>query len=201
MKLALLSCTVLSALSLSHLSNNKYNVYNNRLTTYCHTATTTSTAIELYRPNEKEYDRIDTLLLTEEMKSFTKNHALHESLKGDKKIEAYEIYKKKDADEIKCIIKFGESLNGHKGIVHGGISALIIDNTFGWLYIVLKLPSAFTANLNINYRSPVYPNSIAILKASMIKVEGRKMYMNASMEDIHGKELVNATTLFITMQK
>jgi len=212
------TCTVISTLS---LYNNK--LLNNNLKTYCHsnsitsttssttststtsttistTSTTISTSIEAYRPNKDEYDRLDTLLLTNEYKNFTKNHALHESLKGNGKIEAYEIYKKKDSDEIKCIIKFGESLNGHPGIVHGGISALLIDNTFGWLFMSLKLPSAFTANLNINYRSPVYPNTIGILNAYMIKVEGRKMYMEAKMEDINGKELVNATTLFIAMK-
>ena len=215
-KPVVLSCILLST---SSLLTSQY-----RYKSYCLKSTTTlealpssittksaiTTRIEDLRPNNNEYDRIDTLLLTNEYKNFTKDHAIHDTLNGLKKIEVYEIYKKKDADEIKCIIKFGESLNGHKGIVHGGISSLVIDNTFGWLFMscinggILSLnglPSAFTANLNINYRSPVYANTIVVLTANLIKVDGRKLFMDATMEDCEGKQLVNATTLFITMKK
>ena len=206
-KPVVLSCILLST---SSLLTSQY-----RYKSYCLKSTTTlealpssittksaiTTRIEDLRPNNNEYDRIDGLLLTNEYKNFTKNHALHETLNGNGKVELYEIYKKKDADEIKCIIKFGEALNGHKGIVHGGITSLVIDNTFGWLFMSCKLPSAFTANLNINYKSPVYANSMVVLTANLIKVDGRKLFMEAQMEDVEGKQLVNATTLFITMQK
>lgn len=33
-----------------------------------------------------------------------------------------------------------------------GISALVIDNSYGALFLGLGLPPAFTANLNLNYR-------------------------------------------------
>jgi acyl-coenzyme A thioesterase PaaI-like protein len=202
----ILSCILLSASSLT--SQYKYKSYCLKSTTTLEalpssitTKSVITTKIEDLRPNNNEYDRIDTLLLTNEYKNFTKDHAVHDTLRGDGKVEVYEIYKKKDANEIKCIIKFGESLNGHKGIVHGGISSLVIDNTFGWLFMSCNLPSAFTANLNINYKSPVYANTIVVLTANLIKVDGRKLFMEATMEDCEGKQLVNATTLFITMKK
>jgi len=202
----ILSCILLSASSLT--SQYKYKSYCLKSTTTLEalpssitTKSVITTKIEDLRPNNNEYDRIDTLLLTNEYKNFTKDHAVHDTLRGDGKVEVYEIYKKKDANEIKCIIKFGESLNGHKGIVHGGISSLVIDNTFGWLFMSCTLPSAFTANLNINYKSPVYANTIVVLTANLIKVDGRKLFMEATMEDCEGKQLVNATTLFITMKK
>jgi hypothetical protein len=37
-----------------------------------------------------------------------------------------------------------------------GISALVIDNTYGMLFMGLGLPPAFTANLNLNYRYAVH---------------------------------------------
>ena len=78
--------------------------------------------------------------------------AVHDTLSGVGLIEDYRVYRKDDHDEVSCILKFGDKLNGHPGIVHGGIIATALDNTFGWLFTALKYPPSFTANLNINFR-------------------------------------------------
>jgi acyl-coenzyme A thioesterase PaaI-like protein len=153
------------------------------------------------RPSIDEYDRIDYKLLSTEYKIWVKDHALHETLAGDGKIEAYEVYKRKNADEVVCLVRFGKSLNGHPGIVHGGITSLVFDNTFGWLFISLKYPSAVTANLNINYRNPIFAETSAILTARMIRRDGRKLYMEAKLCDTKGKLLAESTTLFITIKQ
>lgn len=153
------------------------------------------------RPNPLEYERIDTRMLAKEYKHWVKDHALHDTVAGPGKVEAYEIYQKNNSNELYCLVKFGKSLNGHPGIVHGGITSLVFDNTFGWLFLALKIKPAFTANLVINYRSPVYANTCCILKAKLLKFEGRKLYMNATLEDTNGKLLAESTTLFITMKE
>ena len=43
-----------------------------------------------------------------------------------------------------------------------GISALVIDNSYGMLFMSLQLPPAFTANLDINYRFIKYLSIIFI---------------------------------------
>jgi acyl-coenzyme A thioesterase PaaI-like protein len=141
------------------------------------------------------------LYLAKEYKHWVKDHALHDTVAGPGKVEAYEIYQKNNSNELYCLVKFGKSLNGHPGIVHGGITSLVFDNTFGWLFLALKIKPAFTANLVINYRSPVYANTCCILKAKLLKFEGRKLYMNATLEDTNGKLLAESTTLFITMKE
>lgn len=78
---------------------------------------------------------------------------------------------------------------------------MVFDNTFGWLFISLKYPSAVTANLNINYRSPIFADTSAILTARMIKRDGRKLYMEAKLCDVDGKLLAESTTLFITIKQ
>lgn len=78
--------------------------------------------------------------------------AVHDTLRGQGLIEEYRIYRKDVDDEITCILKFGNKLNGHPGIVHGGVISTVIDNTFGWLFTALKYPPSFTANLNVNFR-------------------------------------------------
>jgi hypothetical protein len=103
-----------------------------------------------YRPDSR-YQRIDSILETAhpEWKS---NNAFHGTLQGENLIEKYEVYANVEDGDIICLVKFGRSLNGHTGIVHGGITAITFDNSFGWLFLANKTPPAFTANLSINYR-------------------------------------------------
>lgn len=109
--------------------------------------------LERLRPATNEYDRIDEFYLSkEENYSWLRDHAIHGTLNKESGIEVYEIYKCTSADELLCIIKFGSSLNGYPGVVHGGITGLMFDNSFGWLLLSSKAPPAVTANLNINYR-------------------------------------------------
>jgi hypothetical protein len=102
------------------------------------------------RPGE-DYVRIDSIL-DDAPPDMLKNNAFHGTLRGDDMIEAYEIYAHRDTGDIICLVAFGNALNGHAGIVHGGITALAFDNSFGWVFLAKKLDPAFTANLNINYR-------------------------------------------------
>lgn len=103
-------------------------------------------------PPDSGFIRIDDALLSGEYQALAKDHAIHDTLNGVGMVEIYEIYKHDERPEVHCVIRFGSSLNGHPGIVHGGITALLFDNTFGWLFVSLKIPKAVTANLNINYR-------------------------------------------------
>ena len=151
------------------------------------------------------YDRVDEEMLdTPRFKNFAKGHALHESLRGDKKVEKWEIYRKKGADEILAVIKFGEALNGHPGIVHGGIISLLFDDCFGWVFFCLNKPMSVTANLDINFRKPLRQNTTTILRAKMTREEGRKMYMDATLHEASddGNEtlLADSSTLFIEVK-
>ena len=152
------------------------------------------------------YERVDEKLFKGKFKQFVKDHALHETLAGENMVEKYEIYRKKNAEEIMAVVRFGKSLNGHPRIVHGGITSLVFDNSFGWLFICLNKPMAVTANLVINYRAPLNHNTTTILRAKLVKDEGRKMYMEATLHepsaDGEGKEklVADSTTLFVKMK-
>lgn len=160
------------------------------------------------RPKDDEYDRIDTKLIDTVFKHMIDNHALHDTLNGEKRIEVYEVYQKKsigdsyvDIDrELVCLIKFGDALNGHPNIVHGGITALCIDNTYGWLFFSQGLPPSVTANLNINYRSALFANTCCVLRTKIDKIDGRKIYMSASLHTDSGVLIADSTTLFIMMK-
>lgn len=109
-----------------------------------------------------QFQRVDEEVLDTHGK-YKDNNAIHGPLSGDEKITRFEVYKKEGAQEITAVVHIGSSLCGHPGIVHGGIISAIFDNAFGWLFLAHKMKPAFTANLNINFRKPVFADSDALI--------------------------------------
>jgi acyl-coenzyme A thioesterase PaaI-like protein len=149
-----------------------------------------SAEFELYR-------RIDEELL-QGNSAFAETNAVHGAMCKMGHIPRYEVYEKIGAQEIAVVVHVGDRLCGHPGIVHGGIISTIFDNSFGWLNIATKQKPAFTANLNISFRKPVFANSTAIVRARITSIEGRKVFMSATWENTEGEIFAESTTLFIT---
>jgi len=149
------------------------------------------------------FERVDQKMMSSPKYSrFVKDHAIHETLAGKGKIEQYEWYINKQTEELLAVVTIGKSLNGYPGVVHGGILGLLIDDSFGMLFLNMDKPLSVTANLSINYRSPTYASTQVVLYAKIDRIEGRKMYMTAAVLDAaSGKLLVDATTLFVAIKK
>ena len=98
-----------------------------------------------------DYDLIDDSDVARS-KITLESHILHDTLNGDSLIETYTMYRKKNDDEIRCVVKLGGQLNGYPGIVHGGVTALLFDNSFAWAIIALRNSPGVTESLNISYK-------------------------------------------------
>lgn len=153
--------------------------------------------------SDPRFERVDQKLFSDpKYRKFVKDHAIHDTLAGPGKVEQYEMYVNKETEELLSVITIGKSLNGYPNIVHGGILGLLIDNSFGLLFLNLNKPYSVTANLNINYRNPTYAGTQVVLHAKIDKVEGRKLFMTASVEDVKTRKvLVESSTLFLTMRR
>ena len=145
------------------------------------------------RPSSQEYDLVRG--------GHMSKHLIHDTLQGDGRLELYELWAKKGpeegGEEVIAVVRFGDEVNGHPGVVHGGMTAAVIDNTFGWVYLAYKQIPGFTAYLNVNYREPVLANTECILRTRVTKNEGRKKFMEAHLIDAEGQVLVEADALFI----
>lgn len=105
------------------------------------------------------------------------------------------------ARSVLAFYHLGRKLAGHHGIVHGGLSATLLDECM--YKACLPRPDllgkiAVTANLNINYKAPIWVETTILLRAETTKVEGRKTWVRATIEDVgNGQVYVVADALFI----
>lgn len=113
--------------------------------------------------------------------------------------------------EIKGLITLGNKLDGHPGICHGGMVATIFDEVLGYAAPGSRLsgegqdegkpvPSYVTAYLHTTYIRPVRTPGTILVVARTTKVEGRKIWVEASMEDGQGEKLAKAEALFVQVK-
>jgi acyl-coenzyme A thioesterase PaaI-like protein len=113
------------------------------------------------------------------------------------------VWSQQSGKDMVSIFYMGNDICGHPGLVHGGMLATILDEGLArCCFPVLPSGIGVTANLNIDYRKPVPANSYAVLRASTVKVEGRKAWVEGRIETLpEGDEepvvLVEAKGLFI----
>lgn len=151
-------------------------------------------------PLQNEMSAYDRMVIP--MRGALSGHVIYGTLLGNNLIEKYEIWKRRSLEEdgniVLSFLTFGSSLNGHSGIVHGGILSLIFDDVFGLGYEALGVTHAVTANLNVDYRAPVPQNSKVRIAVQLIGKEGRKLYWKAQMTSMDQETLyAEATSLYI----
>ncbi|KAH9091531.1 hypothetical protein Ae201684P_011076 [Aphanomyces euteiches] len=141
--------------------------------------------------NSSTWEFFDTVPISDVEKNYV--HSLHR----EGKIEAFQVYGDVDRTKTTTLIHFGEELCGHKGIVHGGCIATVFDELFGWTMYWTSDKVGFTANLSVNYRKPLLAKTSGIVHVEIDKLEGRKLYLKARLEDNDGVHYADATALFI----
>lgn len=170
---------------------------------------------------ECDWERIDTLRTERLGVKAVRGHAIIHSLGIEANaIPLYRMYVKKDRSELMCVVAFSEGSTGHQGIVHGGVTAMLFDDTMGWMNAICRLHAegelesfiasggemtkastmlfGFTAYLHVNYRRPLPERvPVAIFRARLGRAEGRKLFLNASLEDASGQVFADAETLYI----
>ena len=177
----------------------------------------------LFDPSHDYYERVHP-----PDRSQTESHAIFGPLLGEGRIERYNFYRRIHADKASLRsnhntdesaepvevavgdVQLGNKVNGHRGIVHGGIISLIFDDAMGWGYEALLLSDPalddgtkiVTANLNIDYRAPLTEGSRAVVRVYYARSEGRKLYFRARLESHDGAILyAEATSLFVKLRK
>ncbi|XP_038850947.1 acyl-coenzyme A thioesterase THEM4 [Salvelinus namaycush] len=111
----------------------------------------------------------------------------------------YVVFVNKQEQKCVCVFQAGHLLEGPPGHVHGGAIATMIDTVTGTHATYLSGP-VMTANLNINYRSPIPLGSTVLLTCSLDKKEGRKTFVSCQVTNTDSSKLhTEATGLFLSI--
>lgn len=103
--------------------------------------------------------------------------------------------------EMLAVVQFGERMCGHDGIVHGGATATVFDDLFGWLFEYAE-DKCFTAALNTNYRKPIPIHTPVVFHLVVDKREGRKLHASATASSGPGGDVyATSDTLYILARK
>lgn len=133
-------------------------------------------------------------------------HVIYGALLKESLVEVYQVYKNTDTQQhgdevVVAVVKLGHALDGHSGVVHGGILALLIDDVLGFGYEALddSISLAVTANLSINYTTPVPAGSLLWISAQLVSRQGRKLHWKIQVTSMTDRSVVycQATSLYI----
>ncbi|EJT96547.1 Thioesterase/thiol ester dehydrase-isomerase [Dacryopinax primogenitus] len=108
------------------------------------------------------------------------------------------VFAKRDESEAKVFIHVGRGVCGHDGIVHGGLTATLLDEALA-RQAFLNLPShlGVTATLTVNYRAPVMADQFILIETKLDTVKGRKATVSGCIYDLDGKLLAESSALYI----
>ena len=133
-----------------------------------------------------------------------RNHFTGGVLMGPEKVVVPTIqWSERGGKSLVSITYLGTDLCGQPGIIHSGVLATILDEGLArCCFGALPNRVGMTANLEIDYRSPATGGSFIVLRAHTTKVEGRKAWVEGSLETLVGQgeepvTLAEASGLFI----
>ena len=142
----------------------------------------------------------------------TANNLVYGALRGDNKLQhVYHFISKQQPatagttsgsgaqPEVRVLWELGAGVCGHAGIVHGGLTAALIDQCSGETAFLATGPGSFTANLTVNYHKPLIAGRWVEVQGRVVGVEGRKIRVRVEVaegaqgEGEGGERLVYAT--------
>ncbi|MCW2915387.1 MAG: thioesterase superfamily protein [Actinomycetia bacterium] len=97
---------------------------------------------------------------------------------------------------VHCEFTLSAVYEGPPGFVHGGISALILDQLLGAAAAANGTPG-MTATLDVRYRRPTPLGVPLTAEAKATRVDGRKTYVDAFVFGPDGKPTIEASAMFI----
>lgn len=108
--------------------------------------------------------------------------------------------------ELKALLTLRKGVNGYAGVSHGGIVATVLDETIGLVFPVNKVNGLIpdgaymTAYLNVQYVRPVKTPQTVLCVVEVVKVRGRKYWIEARIEDSEGQVLAKAESLYVKVR-
>ena len=106
--------------------------------------------------------------------------------------------------QLYILFSLGSGMDGHPGLVHGGLISAIMDEAMTMLASIHCDPhtSCYTAFLKVDYKRPVATPNTYLSKISIEdRSKGRKIWVKSTLEDGKGTTLAAGQSLVIEVPR
>lgn len=135
------------------------------------------------------------------------NTLLSETFKSDTTIRALQCLQAKRVDppnvspSLFLLLSLGPGLDGHKGIMHGGMFGFILDQATGMCAMFTADSAVTTAEMTLHYKQRLPLPSVVLCRSVVTKREGRKFWVRGTIEDGAGAVFCEAASIFVIRNK
>ncbi|KAI5854233.1 HotDog domain-containing protein [Tricharina praecox] len=99
--------------------------------------------------------------------------------------------------DVCLLFSLGSGMNGHESVLHGGMVTTMLDISTAAAMNTM----AFTAYLNVTFKKPVPTPTVVLCRGKVVKREGRKIFVTATVEDGVGGVYAEGNALFIKVRE
>ena len=99
---------------------------------------------------------------------------------------------------IRGSFRIGAEYQGAAGILHGGITAVLLDEAMGKV-CRFRGVRALTAELTVKYRRPIMVDQEIVVEAYEADAKGRNLFFEGEIRGADGSLLVRARARFIVI--
>jgi len=100
-----------------------------------------------------------------------------------------------------ALLDLGEDLCSYQGTLHGGLIAVLMDEVMGTAANFQSENGAYTVQFNTRFHRPIKLPQVILVRARVIKREGRKIHLRGAIEDKDGNLMAEADGVWIQMGK
>ncbi|TID23491.1 Methylcrotonoyl-CoA carboxylase subunit alpha [Venturia nashicola] len=162
-----------------------------------------------------------TITFARQPKANQEDELLAKTLKTGSTIPTLVSYYKKPTsltapiEELRTLVSVGPGVNGWQDMLHGGIAATLLDELMGVLLHlnndllkeraraagkVHEHTNTVTAELTIKYLKPVITPQTMLIRVWLVKMEGRKGWIDGAIEGANGNVMVKGSGFFIQLR-
>ncbi|KAF8819400.1 hypothetical protein IE077_001066 [Cardiosporidium cionae] len=126
-------------------------------------------------------------------------HFVHDLLCQEHGIQNPQYFLDKDHTHVILLCGLGKGICGHKGIIHGGLTATIVDNALAILAFASCNCGVATKSLSIQYRRPILAGENILVSAEIAVANSttKNYHLRALIYGEDGKLRASADGIFV----
>jgi acyl-coenzyme A thioesterase PaaI-like protein len=129
---------------------------------------------------------------------------LFETMRKSDQVKEFRCFYNTQQRKFYSVVMLGKDVCGYPSTVHGGLTAALVDESFGGLYTSLlttgnlgaTLPG-LTARLELDYKNKIPAGAVLLITTELDSVEPRKVWMRAIVSNGRGTTYATGRALFV----